>query len=382
MNPILKSPTSSLHSECKGSHMTARNESCFLVRHTPHPRRVCHIKGLNNIPICTVNDDDIPFRMLYSSGNLSYLERNETPLAKFSNPPSTTAPESPARGLSPVRNKVPTRPQSEPCRNINESFRNSNNNPLVTKKDEFKAKKQLLPPRMCSATGSLYSEVMSSKIDGNENTVCIPNYLDQEIKILAKLCDILHTDSLAEVLQWLLHASTKEKEWVSALVHSELAEINLLTRHRRNTPAEAAAEPRRPSTAVTPTATKSLQNLPAQAKVPTRAREGHQPPRMSSQGSKGNKAVSQGTETPLFIRRNNMKIPVTEYFSKPTSPLRSNTQDSRPAKPMSARSTQGYSPQRAIYPLTQSDDPSLEPAAYSREYVGLTAQLPSELEKA
>lgn len=28
-------------------------------------------------------------------------------------------------------------------------------------------------------------------------------------QILAKLCDILHTDSLGEVLQWLLHASTK-----------------------------------------------------------------------------------------------------------------------------------------------------------------------------
>ena len=31
--------------ESKGSHISARNGSCFLVRHTPHPRRVCHIKG-------------------------------------------------------------------------------------------------------------------------------------------------------------------------------------------------------------------------------------------------------------------------------------------------------------------------------------------------
>ncbi|OBS77842.1 hypothetical protein A6R68_19770, partial [Neotoma lepida] len=178
--------------------------------------------------------------------------RNETPLAKFNNPPSTAALESPIRGLSPVRNK-----------------------------DEFKAKKPLLPPKMDSAAGSWYSEVMNTKTDGNENTVCIPNYLDQEIKILAKLCDILRTDSLAEVLQWLLHASTKEKEWLSALVHSELADINLLTHHGRNTLAEPAAESRKPSKAVIPTTTKSMQNSPAKLQVLTRAKEGHQPPSLT-----------------------------------------------------------------------------------------------------
>lgn len=58
---------------------------------------------------------------------------------------------------------------------------------------------------------------------------------------------------------------------------------------------------------------------------------------------------------PLFIRRNKMKIPVTEYFSKPKSPPRPKTQERLSTKPMSARSIQqGYSlsPQRAFYPLT------------------------------
>ncbi|KAH0505944.1 hypothetical protein LTLLF_175530 [Microtus ochrogaster] len=277
MNPVLKSPASSQLSEGKGSHVTARNESCFLVRHTPHPRRVCHIKGLNNIPICTVNDDDIPLRMLWNPGQVSHLERNEMPLAKSVNPPSTAILESPAGGLAPVRNKGLIRPQSEPCKITNECFKTSIDNPLVIKKDEFKAKKPLPAPRMCSAAGSLSSAVMNTKMDGNENTVSIPNYLDQEIKILSKLCDILHTDSLAEVLQWLLHASSKEKEWVSALVHSELSEINLLTRHGRNTPAEPMAELRKQSITVTPTTAKSMQNTPAQSKVLTRLSYGHQP---------------------------------------------------------------------------------------------------------
>ncbi|XP_075835281.1 uncharacterized protein C4orf17 homolog [Microtus pennsylvanicus] len=351
MNPVLKSPASSQHSEGKGSHVTARNENYFLVRHTPHPRRVCHIKGLNNIPICTVNDDEIPLRMLWNPVQVSHIERNEMPLAKSGNPPSTAILESPAGGLAPVRNKGLIRPQSEPCKITNECFKTSIDNPLVMKKDEFKAKKPLLAPRMCSAAGSLSSAV-NTKMDRNENTVSIPNYLDQEIKILSKLCDILHTDSLAEVLQWLLHASSKEKEWVSALVHSELSEVNPLTQHGRNTPAEPMAELRKQSITVTPTTAKSMQNTPAKSKVLTRLRDGHQPSRTSSQGSEGNRAVSQGAETQSFLRRNKPKIPVTEYFSNPKSPLRPTTQDSGSAKPVSVRSVRGHSSQTAIYLLT------------------------------
>ncbi|XP_037686244.1 uncharacterized protein C4orf17 homolog [Choloepus didactylus] len=325
-----------------------RNGSCFLVRHTPHPRRVCHIKGLNNIPICTVNDDEYSFRTLWSASQLNHLENEEA----RSNPPSIAPVESPIRGVSPAPNKVkvPPRPHSEPCRKIKECFKTSCENPLVIKKEEIKAKNLPSPPKACSSAGSCFSEVMSTQTGIKENTVCIPNYLDQEIKILAKLCDILHTDSLGEVLQWLLHASSKEKEWVSALVHSELAEINLLTRHRRNTSTEQAAGTGKPSTV------KPSPNLPTKSKVLTKPKEGHQPARVSSQGSDGNKEVPKETEhkPPLFIRRNKMTIPVAEYFSIPKSPPRPKTQESTSRKPMLPRSTQGNNlcPQKAFHPFT------------------------------
>eukprot|EP00072_Mus_musculus_P034230 XP_006502008.1 PREDICTED: uncharacterized protein C4orf17 homolog isoform X1 [Mus musculus] len=321
---------------------------CFIVRHTPHPRRVCHIQGLNNIPICTVNDDDTCPRSLYISDQFSPSERNETSVAKFTNPPSTASPESlRVGGLSPAPAKLPARPQSEPCRKSSQCFKTSKDNPLVKNKVEHKAKRPLPSARMCSAAAFQSSDAMSNRMDGNENTVHIPNYLDQEIKILAKLSEILHTDSLAEVLNWLLQASNKEKEWVSALVHSELAEINLLTRHRANTPTEPAAEPRKPYTSGTPT-TKLLQNSRAKLKALTGSRE-RQLHRTSSQGSKGNKLVSHGAETPLFIRRNKKQTPVTEYLN-PESPLGSNSVASRSPNPGSARSAQGYSPQRVFYP--------------------------------
>ncbi|XP_013965508.2 uncharacterized protein C4orf17 homolog [Canis lupus familiaris] len=346
----LKSPMSAVPFESKGSHIMARNGGCFLVRHTPHPRRVCHIKGLNNIPICTVNDDENALGTLWGVGQFNHLEKDETPFAKCSNPPSTAAPESPARGVSAALNnvKVPPRPHSEPCRKIKECFKTSSENPLAIQKEEIKIRKSPSPPKACSTAGSCSSEVTSTKTDVKDNTVCIPNYLDQEIKILAKLCNILRTDSLAEVLQWLLHASSKEKEWISALIHAELAEINLLAQ-RRSISAELAAEANKPPKV------KSPPYSPAKLKVLTKSREGHQPTRVSSQGSEGNKEVPKEAENrpPLFIRRNKMKIPVADYFSKPKSPLRPKTQESISTKPMSARSMQqGYnpSPQRAFYP--------------------------------
>ncbi|XP_032752505.1 uncharacterized protein C4orf17 homolog [Rattus rattus] len=288
--------------------------------------------------------------MLCCPRQLSPTQKNETTLAKVSNPPRSASPESLSiRGVSPAKNKVPERPHSEPFKKINHNFRTSRDNPLVNKKDEYKPKKPLVASRMCSGAASPSSDVMNTRINRNENTVCIPNYLDQEIKILLKLCDILHTDSLTEVLDWLLQASNKEKEWLSALIHSELSEINLLTRHRVNTP-EPAAESRKSPTSVTPT-TKLLQNSHAKLKALHESREEHQPLRLTSQGSEGDRMASKGAETPLFIRRNK-KLPVTEYFNNPKSPFKPNTQESRSARPVSVRSVQGYSPQRALYPLT------------------------------
>ncbi|XP_006893171.1 PREDICTED: uncharacterized protein C4orf17 homolog [Elephantulus edwardii] len=345
MNINLKSPASVLPFEQKNSPYVARNGNCFLVRHTPHPRRVCHIKGLNNIPICTVNDDESSFRTPWSAG---HLEKEEAPYARSNYSPSTSAVESPVRVVSPFPDstKVPPRPQSEPYKKIKECFKTSSENPLAIKKEEVKPRSSPSPVKPCSSASSIVSEVMNTKKD---NTVCIPNYLDQEIKILAKLCDILHTDSLAEILQWLTHASSKEKEWVSALVHAELAEINLMAHHRRNTSKEQAAETSRPPTVKPPP------NSLEKSNVLFRSKEGHWPIstrvsteeaccsilEMASHLSPGSPCcLNLGVpheishQTPLFIRRNKMKIPITEYFSKPKSPSRPKTQERLSRKPM------------------------------------------------
>ncbi|XP_055970279.1 uncharacterized protein C4orf17 homolog [Sorex fumeus] len=320
--------------EARGNHRKATNMGIFPVRHTPHPRRVCHIKGLNNIPICAVNDD---VYRTWSYRQLCDLEEDENPPAKLS-APSPVAPPSPGRGSSPAPDgpRVPPRPHSAPCKKVQECFRTCAENPSVKKKEESKVQHSLSPPKASSTAGSCSSEVLSTKAAARQNTFCIPNYLDQEIKILAKLCGILHTDSLADVIQWLLHASPKEKEWISALIHAELSEINLLTHLRRNASAGRAAQ----------------NGIPPTAKAPPNSLA-----KASTCESEEDKEASKeaGHKTPLFIRRNNVKIPVIEYFSKPVSLLRPKTQESTSGKSAASRNTQqgqNLSPQRAFNSVT------------------------------
>ncbi|XP_035180244.1 uncharacterized protein C4orf17 homolog [Oxyura jamaicensis] len=61
-----------------------------------------------------------------------------------------------------------------------------------------------------------------------ENMNSSPYYVDREIKVLEKLSKILQTDSLTEIQKWLLKASLKEKDLMSNLIYSELADEDLL----------------------------------------------------------------------------------------------------------------------------------------------------------
>ncbi|KAG8518363.1 putative protein C4orf17, partial [Galemys pyrenaicus] len=304
--------------------------------------------GLNNIPICTVNDDGDAPGARWGAGRLGRSERRDTPPARGSPPRSAGRRGTPA----PRAGGTPPRPRSEPWRRARECFRTSSENPLLLSEGDAKAGRAESPPRACSTAASCGSEARAARPDAAEDSVRIPNYLHHEIKILAKLCDMLRTDSLADVLQWLLHASSKEKEWVSALIHTELAEINLLTRgcQRKNTSAEPGAGSGKPLPV------KSPPNSPARSKVPTRCKEGPQLTRVSSQGSEENKDVPKEAEhkPPLFIRRSKMTIPMAEYLSKPKSSSRPRTQENISTKSATARSTQGrtLSPQRASCPLT------------------------------
>ncbi|KAM4623607.1 protein TBATA [Polymixia lowei] len=58
---------------------------------------------------------------------------------------------------------------------------------------------------------------------------------DQELMVLELLCQILQTDSLSMVQQWLLLAGQREKDLVMGLIQQALEDIEVSGHHRNNT---------------------------------------------------------------------------------------------------------------------------------------------------
>lgn len=56
-NPASSTSRHGLHSR-SASFPQRTSKSPFFVRHNPHPKRVVHLKGLLDVPVCTVIDDN------------------------------------------------------------------------------------------------------------------------------------------------------------------------------------------------------------------------------------------------------------------------------------------------------------------------------------
>ncbi|XP_007495960.1 uncharacterized protein C4orf17 homolog isoform X2 [Monodelphis domestica] len=330
-------------------HDVSRNANCFLVRHTPHPRRVCHIKGLNDIPICAVNDENI-FKALCDVDHLTAPDKDIPPLSKIIYANNARSFHNPA----PNKTKMPPRPNSEPCKNTNEFSSDPCDSGLKIKKEELRDRPQVSGLKASQLPMLLSSELTNPKNDMRGKTVCIPNYLDQEIKILSKLCEILQTDSLAELLTWLLHASVKEKEWVSALIHSELSEINLLKDRDLLHQKSLGKEKEKPHPTVKPGSAAS-----AKSKTPASVKEEiSKVNRVSSFIKEKNKEPKQAENKPgLTKERSTLEEAISEYFSKTKSPTKNLKIWERTCCPRPARARSQQQGSRLSSPKSTNSPP-------------------------
>ncbi|CAM4545558.1 unnamed protein product [Eretmochelys imbricata] len=225
----------------------------FLSRHIPHPRAVCHIQGLNNAPVCVVRDAGSLSRPHQAASKILIPQREYDQQHGLTGQGVGT-PSSSSITLSlqayPHIGKGPSRPSSQPGREEMAEFSKRTRDSLALLRKEDPLKKQ--PGRPLTAVGheihpssltrpSSPARFMHYKPEVRENINYVPNYLDQEIKVLEKLRDILQTDSLAEIQEWLSRASIREKEFVSNLIRSEMTSRDLLN-YRQNTPKESAVE--------------------------------------------------------------------------------------------------------------------------------------------
>ncbi|XP_040176436.1 protein TBATA isoform X2 [Rana temporaria] len=199
------------------------SQPSFFSRHNPHPHRVTHIQGLNGIPICIVNDDWSVTSPLYPHP----MMKNQLPTNLLGVPSLPIG--------DPRSNKVPYLASG----GISEAWRDELRE-LATKvavADKKPEKKEKEEPRRSTQYSAESGRIIPASSRGltrrtsrkqhnkgkHENTL----FQDQEILVLELLCQILQTDSLSAVQQWLLSAGQREKDLVMSMIQTATANVDL-----------------------------------------------------------------------------------------------------------------------------------------------------------
>ncbi|XP_063814874.1 protein TBATA isoform X2 [Pseudophryne corroboree] len=194
------------------------NQQPFFSRHNPHPHVVTHIQGLNGIPICIVNDEWSATSQLYPHPMI----RSKFPTNMLGVP---CMPIGDPRG-----NIVPflgtgssvSEAWREELRELAAKVCTSDKQPQ-TKEEEPRRSTQYSAQtgRIIPASSRAMTRQQSRKGSRNGHSKkanASTLFQDQELLILELLCQILQTDSLSSVQQWLLTADPREKDLIMSMI--------------------------------------------------------------------------------------------------------------------------------------------------------------------
>ncbi|ROI83774.1 Protein TBATA [Anabarilius grahami] len=226
----------------------------FFSRHNPHPHRVRHLQGLNGKPVCMVNDDWYgftplcPHPLIKSQVSVSRSAAFLTPEigSDRSGPRAALISESWREELKDLATKVSLSAATETHHDTREKLRDEE---APRRKTQYSAQSGRIIPAT-SWGGKKRSSRTSHKRLGMQRwqTQTLEGV---ELKVLELLCQILQTDSLSMVQQWLLLASDKdssanegsldvfvvaEKELVQGLLQQAMADSSSLTQQTSGSP--------------------------------------------------------------------------------------------------------------------------------------------------
>ncbi|CAI9555532.1 unnamed protein product [Staurois parvus] len=210
-------PTTISHSRF-GSY----SQHSFFSRHNPHPHRVTHIQGLNGIPICIVNDDWSVTSPLYPHPMMkNQLPTNllGVPSLPIGDPRSNKVPYLTSGGISEawreelkeLATKVAVADKKTEKKEKEEPRRST----------QYSAETGRIIPASARALTRRGSRKQNSK-GKHENS----SFQDQELLVLELLCQILQTDSLSAIQQWLLSAGQREKDLVMNMIQTATANVD------------------------------------------------------------------------------------------------------------------------------------------------------------
>ncbi|MEE6488544.1 hypothetical protein FKM82_015259 [Ascaphus truei] len=216
-----------------------KNNSCFgslshhsfFSRHNPHPHRVTHIQGLNGIPICIVNDEWSvtsplsPHPMIKSQFPTNLLGVPCSIQMPIGDPYGNVVPylgfgsvSDAWRGeLRELATKVCNSPDKELQKKEAEEPRRSTQYSAETGR--------IIPPSSRAMTRQASRK--ANRNSKNKGKISTTHFQDQELLVLELLCQILQTDSLSAIQQWLLSAGQREKDLVMGMIQTATTNISL-----------------------------------------------------------------------------------------------------------------------------------------------------------
>lgn len=197
----------------------------FFSRHNPHPHRVTHIQGLNGIPICMVNDEWnvtsplFPHPMIKSKLPTNLLGVPSLPIG---DPHGNMVPflgagsvsEAWREELRELAAKVGTTDKQPEKQEVEEPRRST----------QYSAETgRIIPASARALTRQASRKANRTSHSKGRNTST--QFQDQELLILELLCQILQTDSLSAIQQWLLSAGQREKDLVMSMIQTATANM-------------------------------------------------------------------------------------------------------------------------------------------------------------
>uniref|UniRef100_A0A672I8X3 Thymus, brain and testes associated n=1 Tax=Salarias fasciatus TaxID=181472 RepID=A0A672I8X3_SALFA len=199
----------------KGSaRFGALSHHSFFSRHNPHPNRVKHIQGLNGRPICTVRDDWFVTSSLFPHPLLKgHTLRKAAAPFRFKSKVIVLLHYSTALFSEAWRDEL-----KELVAKVNLVFQETQEDGFVRRQTQYSAETgRIIPPSSKSYHRKSYSQHLKYP----------QPFRDQELTVLEVLCQILQTDSLSTVQQWLLLAGQREKDLVMGMIRQALGGVDL-----------------------------------------------------------------------------------------------------------------------------------------------------------
>eukprot|EP00079_Xenopus_tropicalis_P037689 XP_017951460.1 PREDICTED: protein TBATA isoform X1 [Xenopus tropicalis] len=202
------------------------SQHSFFSRHNPHPHRVTHIQGLNGNPVCIVNDEWSITSPLFPHPMVkSQLLTNifgVTCSMPIGDPHGNKHPYLGAGSVSEAWREELRELAAKVC---------TSDKPPVKKEVEEPRRSTLysaetgriIPPSSRAMTRQGSRKANRNSINKSKNSATL--FQDQELLILELLSQILQTDSLTAIQQWLLSAGQKEKDLVMGMIQTATANM-------------------------------------------------------------------------------------------------------------------------------------------------------------